>query len=180
MTVLHCLTMHEVSLRASTREERDYLAGWVEPGCLLSLLFHKNPNDPFVRLVNADIAAGETELLTFTAIRCANGGGYIFILDGGDGWFLLLESQPVSDAECVGAEPPADAAPDEVFPARVEVVRAPRSGLVHSMRLHTDVLCPVDRQVPLARVGLESLLIRSSWDRLEQDVERAVAARPFR
>jgi hypothetical protein len=174
--------MHELRLRPATPEELAYLTDWVKPGCLLSLLFHKNPDDPFLRLVNADLAAGETELLDFTAVRCAKGfDGRYFVLDGGDGWFLFLDHHPLIDAGYVEGDappPPTDPA-GEAFPSRVELTRAPRSGLVHAARLHTARECPVDRVLRFDPDGrFESLLLRSSWDRLEQDLSSAPDAGP--
>jgi hypothetical protein len=89
------------------------------------------------------------------------------------------------DAECVEEDGPPTkqdmppAGPDaEEFPCRVELVRAPRSGLVHAARLHVDRLCPVDRALRFDLAGFQNLLLNSSWDRLEHDLRSATAPGP--
>jgi hypothetical protein len=164
-----------------TVEEQAYLKGWGKNACLLSVLPEKLAHDPFQRLVEADLAAGETDVLTFTATRCAKGcsSGYFFVLDGDDGWFLGLEGPALSDAEVVNSVPtPADMSRSgaEMFPARVEVIRAPKSGLIHSVRMFLDSLCPVERVLEVGRLNWESVLFKSSWQALEEDVRSLLDA----
>jgi prepilin-type processing-associated H-X9-DG protein len=165
--------MFKVTVRKATEPEVAFIAGWAKPGCLLSGLLGWSARDPFARALRADAAAGVVEEVTLSAAEWAysTGEAEFAVVGDGAGNFLYLDGRVLAQLSVPVAE--RDGAGPEI-----QLSFAPRSRLVTQVIWRDNRSEVEDRRIPGPSHFFDCLLVRSSWERLPDDL--AAAARTHR